>query len=91
MHGSVADADLVGRLVQRCDAPVHFAVETHNDNSLGDPSPFLQTNNVGTYTVLKAVRKHGVRLHHVSTDEVYGDLELDSPSRFTPKTPPPTP
>jgi dTDP-glucose 4,6-dehydratase len=66
---------------------VHFAAESHNDNSLVDPSPFLQTNVVGTYTLLEAVRRHGVRLHHVSTDEVYGDLELDSPERFTEQTP----
>ena len=66
---------------------MHFAAETHNDNSLSDPSPFVQTNLVGTYTLLEAVRRHGVRLHHVSTDEVYGDLELDDPARFTESTP----
>ena len=51
------------------------------------PSPFLTTNLIGTYTILEAVRKHGVRLHHISTDEVYGDLELDDPQRFTEETP----
>jgi dTDP-glucose 4,6-dehydratase len=87
VHGSVADAALVDELVGRCDVVVHFAAESHNDNSLRDPSPFLQTNIIGTYTLLEAVRKHGVRLHHISTDEVYGDLELDDPTRFTPQTP----
>ncbi len=87
VHGSVADAALVDRLVQRCDVVVHFAAESHNDNSLADPSPFLTTNIIGTYTILEAVRKHGVRLHHISTDEVYGDLELDDPKKFTPETP----
>src|SRR5699024_6053054 len=58
----------------------------HNDNSLGDPSPFVRTNLVGTFTLLEAVRRRGVRLHHVSTDEVYGDLALDSPERFTEQT-----
>jgi dTDP-glucose 4,6-dehydratase len=87
VHGSVADAALVDDLVGRCDVVVHFAAESHNDNSLSDPSPFLQTNVVGTFTILEAVRKHGVRLHHISTDEVYGDLELDDPARFTPQTP----
>ena len=66
---------------------MHFAAESHNDNSLRDPEPFVHTNLVGTFTVLEAVRRHGVRLHHISTDEVYGDLELDDPAKFTPDTP----
>ncbi|EUA38014.1 dTDP-glucose 4,6-dehydratase [Mycobacterium avium subsp. avium 2285 (R)] len=53
----------------------------------GRPEPFLHTNVVGTFTILEAVRRHGVRLHHISTDEVYGDLELDDPNRFTESTP----
>src|SRR6476646_5218706 len=87
VHGSITDAALVDELVGRCDVVVHFAAESHNDNSLADPSPFVQTNLVGTYTLLEAVRKHGVRWHHISTDEVYGDLELDDPAKFTPQTP----
>jgi dTDP-glucose 4,6-dehydratase len=87
VRGSVTDAELVDRLVANSDVVVHFAAESHNDNSLADPSPFLQTNVIGTYTILEAVRKHGVRLHHISTDEVYGDLELDDPAKFTPETP----
>ncbi len=87
VQGDVADAALVDQLVQRVDAVVHFAAETHNDNSLSDPSPFLTTNIVGTYTILEAVRRHGVRLHHISTDEVFGDLELDDPERFRESTP----
>ena len=87
VQGDVADAALVDRLVAATDLVVHFAAETHNDNSLSDPSPFLQTNVVGTFVLLEAVRRHGVRLHHVSTDEVYGDLELDDPARFTEDTP----
>jgi dTDP-glucose 4,6-dehydratase len=85
--GDVADADTVDPLVARCDAVVHFAAESHNDNSLRDPSPFVRTNLVGTFTLLEAVRRHDVRLHHISTDEVYGDLELDDPDRFTEATP----
>ena len=85
--GDVADADLVGPLVEGHEAVVHFAAESHNDNSLDDPSPFIQTNLVGTFTLLEAVRRAGVRFHHVSTDEVYGDLELDDPKRFTEDTP----
>jgi dTDP-glucose 4,6-dehydratase len=87
VEGDVADAELVDALVARADAVVHFAAESHNDNSLADPSPFVRTNLVGTFTLLEAVRRHGVRLHHVSTDEVYGDLELEDPAKFTPSTP----
>ncbi|NKS35718.1 dTDP-glucose 4,6-dehydratase [Rhodococcus hoagii] len=87
VHGDVADAALVDRLVAESDLVVHFAAESHNDNSLNDPSPFVQTNLVGTFTLLEAVRRHGVRYHHISTDEVYGDLELDDPQRFTESTP----
>jgi dTDP-glucose 4,6-dehydratase len=84
--GDIADAPLVDRLVADADAVVHFAAESHNDNSLHDPSPFLTTNLIGTYTILEAVRRHGVRLHHISTDEVYGDLELDDPAKFSETT-----
>ncbi|WP_278235347.1 dTDP-glucose 4,6-dehydratase [Isoptericola sp. AK164] len=87
VRGSITDSDLVERLVAESDVVVHFAAESHNDNSLNDPSPFVQTNLVGTFTLLEAVRKHGVRFHHISTDEVYGDLELDDPAKFTPETP----
>src|SRR6476469_2469994 len=87
VHGSVADADLVDRLVADSDVVVHFAAESHNDNSLDDPWPFVEANVVGTYQLLEAVRRHGARLHHISTDEVYGDLELDDPARFTEATP----
>lgn len=85
--GDVADRDVVDPLVADADLVVHFAAESHNDNSLRDPSPFVQTNLVGTFTLLEAVRRHGVRYHHISTDEVYGDLELDDPAKFTPTTP----
>ncbi len=87
VQGNICDAKLVNELVAGVDTVVHFAAESHNDNSLHDPSPFLQTNLIGTYTLLEAVRKHGKRYHHISTDEVYGDLELDDPARFTEHTP----
>jgi dTDP-glucose 4,6-dehydratase len=76
----------VDQLVAGCDVVVHFAAESHNDNSLHNPRPFIDTNLIGTYTLLEAVRKHEKRLHHISTDEVYGDLELDDPARFTEST-----
>ncbi|WP_375236893.1 dTDP-glucose 4,6-dehydratase [Microbacterium schleiferi] len=85
--GDIADAAVVDPLVADADAVVHYAAESHNDNSLHDPRPFLDTNIIGTYTLLEAARKHGTRFHHISTDEVYGDLELDDPERFTENTP----
>ena len=76
VEGDLTDEALVDRLVAESDAVVHFAAETHVDNSLADPAPFLRSNVIGTFSVLEAVRRHGVRLHHISTDEVYGDLPL---------------
>jgi dTDP-glucose 4,6-dehydratase len=85
--GDGADAATVDRLVAGQDAVLHLAAESHNDNALDDPGPFIRTNIVGTYVLLEAVRKADVRFHHVSTDEVYGDLALDDPKRFTEDTP----
>ena len=85
--GDIADPEIVDALVADTDAVVHFAAESHNDNSLSDPSPFVHTNLIGTFTLLEAARRHGTRFHHISTDEVYGDLELDDPAKFTPETP----
>jgi dTDP-glucose 4,6-dehydratase len=87
VHGDICDERLVDQLVANSDVVVHFAAESHNDNSLLDPSPFISTNLIGTYTLLEAVRRHGTRYHHISTDEVYGDLALDDPERFTESTP----
>lgn len=74
--GDIMDKELIDRLASKADAIVHYAAESHNDNSLNDPSPFIYTNFVGTYTLLEAARKYDLRFHHVSTDEVYGDLPL---------------
>ena len=86
VEGDICDQDLIDRLVSETDLVVHFAAESHNDNSLNDPWPFIESNLIGTYRILEAVRKHGKKLHHISTDEVYGDLELDDPAKFTDKT-----
>ncbi|MCX2746523.1 dTDP-glucose 4,6-dehydratase [Arthrobacter sp. MI7-26] len=87
VKGDIADAGLVDGLVAGADVVVHYAAESHNDNSLHDPRPFLDTNIIGTYTLIEAARKHDKRFHHISTDEVYGDLELDDTQRFTEDTP----
>ena len=85
--GDICDVGLLDELVPGHDAVVHYAAESHNDNSIADPAPFLRTNVEGTFALVEACRRHGVRYHHVSTDEVYGDLELDDPARFTEETP----
>ncbi|MBQ6650427.1 MAG: dTDP-glucose 4,6-dehydratase [Atopobiaceae bacterium] len=85
--GDICDAELLERLVPGHDAIVHYAAESHNDNSIADPEPFLRTNVEGTYQLLEAARRHAVHFHHISTDEVYGDLALDDPARFTEETP----
>ena len=85
--GNICDNEVVNKLVGDADAIIHYAAESHNDNSLNNPRPFLDTNIIGTYTLIEAARKHNKRFHHISTDEVYGDLELDDPAKFTPTTP----
>ncbi|WP_018180181.1 dTDP-glucose 4,6-dehydratase [Jongsikchunia kroppenstedtii] len=87
VEGDVGDAAVVDPLVADADLVVHFAAESHNDNSLADPGIFVHTNVVGTFTLLEAIRRNDVRYHHISTDEVYGDLKLDDGSRFTESTP----
>ena len=87
VEADIADAATVEPLVAAHDTVVHLAAESHNDNSLDDPAPFVRTNLVGTFVLLEAARKTDARFHHVSTDEVYGDLSLDDPKRFTEDTP----
>lgn len=86
--GDISDQPLVDKLVERSEAIVHFAAESHNDNSLSNPWPFIQTNIIGTYTLIQAATKYHKRFHHISTDEVYGDLPLSgSNEKFTPTNP----
>lgn len=85
--GDICDASLLERIVPGCDAIVHFAAESHNDNSIFDPEPFIRTNVEGTMRLLEAACKYDVRFHHIGTDEVYGDLALDDPARFDENSP----
>jgi len=87
VKGDICDEALVDSLVAKSDAIVNFAAESHNDNSLRNPWPFVHTNLIGTYTLLEAVRKHNKRFHHISTDEVFGDLALDETRKFDENTP----
>lgn len=85
--GDICDTSLLESIIPGHDAVVHYAAESHNDNSIADPEPFVQTNVVGTYRLLETCKKYDLRYHHISTDEVYGDLALDDPARFTEDTP----
>lgn len=87
VEGNICDAELMDKLVKDSDIVVHFAAESHVDNSLANPAPFIQSNIVGTFTILESVRKHKKRLHHISTDEVFGDLALDATEKFDEQTP----
>ncbi len=87
VHGDICDEQLLHELFPTIDAVVHFAAESHNDNSISNPEPFIRTNVEGTYKLLEASRIYGTRFHHISTDEVYGDLALDDPVRFTESSP----
>ncbi len=83
----IVSAPIVDEVMQGVDIVVHFAAETHVDRSIMDPFPFIQSNVVGTYTLLEAAKKHKVqRFHHISTDEVFGSISLDDPSQFTEET-----
>jgi dTDP-glucose 4,6-dehydratase len=82
IKGDICDEILVDKTVADNDTIVHFAAESHVDNSIYNPRSFLDTNIVGTYQILEAVRRYNKRLHHISTDEVYGELKLDSPKKF---------
>ena len=87
VEGDIRDAALIDDLTGKHDAVVHFAAESHNDNSLIGPKIFLETNIMGTFNLIQAAVKHNVRFHHISTDEVFGDLPLDGTDKFTPETP----
>lgn len=69
--GDICDRELLERVVSGHDAIVHFAAESHNDNAIANAAPFIKTNVEGTYCLLEVARAHGIRFHHVSTDEVF--------------------
>ena len=87
VHGDICDRDVVTAAMAGHDAVVHFAAESHVDRSIHGPGAFIKTNIEGTYTLLEAARRHDRRFHHISTDEVYGDLELDDFNRIAAQVP----
>lgn len=88
VQGDIQDEELVNKLVQKVDIIVHFAAESHVDRSVLDPQSFIKTNVLGTQVLLDTARKNGKkRFHHISTDEVFGTLELGTTEKFTEETP----
>ena len=87
VKGNILNSTLVDSLVAGVDQVVHFAAESHNDNSLKSPKPFIDTNILGTYEIIQACVKHDVKFHHISTDEVFGDLPLEGKEKFTAEAP----
>lgn len=87
VQGDICDPEVVNEVMAEVDVVVHFAAESHVDRSITGPQVFIQTNVIGTQVLLDAALHYGVRFHHVSTDEVYGALELDSPEKFNEQTP----
>lgn len=83
VQGDICNQQLVNKLTSNIDVIVHFAAESHVDRSILDPAPFIKTNIEGTYILLEAALKNKVgRFHHISTDEVFGALPLDSSEKF---------
>ena len=87
VQGDICNPEVVESVVSKADVVVHFAAESHNDNSLKSPRPFIETNVFGTFELIQACVKNNVRMHHVSTDEVFGDLDLEGTDKFTRDTP----
>ncbi len=88
VHGDIRDKELVNKIMTDVDVVIHFAAESHVDRSIKNPEVFLETNVIGTHVLLDAALKNDIkRFHHISTDEVFGALPLNTPEKFTPETP----
>lgn len=87
VKGDITNERLVSSLIKETDVIIHFAAESHVDRSIHDPREFVKTNILGTFTLLEAARKYKIkRFHHVSTDEVFGELPLSDDKKFSEKT-----
>jgi dTDP-glucose 4,6-dehydratase len=87
IKGDICDPEAVSIATADIDVIVHFAAESHVDRSIMEPQTFIRTNVEGTLVLLEAARKRNIRFHHVSTDEVFGSLDLNSSEKFTETTP----
>ncbi len=82
VKGDITNSRVIEKLVKESDTVINFAAETHVDRSITNPGIFIKSNIIGVYTLLEAVRKYETRFHQVSTDEVYGSLEINSSKKF---------
>jgi len=87
VKGDIRDQDLVEKLTSETDVIVNFAAETHNDNSLKSPREFVDVNVMGTLALIQSALRNKKRFHQISTDEVFGDLQIDSTDKFTSNSP----
>lgn len=88
IHGDICDRSVVEGAMEGADGIIHFAAESHVDRSIGAPGVFINTNIIGTHTLLEVAREKNIaRFHHISTDEVYGALPLEDPRKFSETTP----
>lgn len=88
VRGDICDADTVKKAISGCSVVVHFAAESHVDRSITNPDVFIQTNVLGTHTLLRVAQELGVeRFHHVSTDEVLGQLPIETDERWNEHSP----
>lgn len=88
VKGDICDGEIVGKAMGEVDVVVHFAAESHVDRSILGPAVFVRTNVIGTQVLLENALKYKVaRFHHISTDEVFGSLNLSDPSKFNERTP----
>ena len=90
VKGNITDRKLMEDLISKCDCVVNFAAESHVDRSISDATPFLESNIVGTFTILDILKNKKKRLLHISTDEVFGTILTGSAteaSRFNPSSP----
>jgi len=75
INEDIKNFDKIEKISKDVDVIVNFAAETHVDRSIANPKPFLETNILGTYSLLESARKYDKKFIHISTDEIYGDLE----------------
>ena len=87
VKGNIIQSNEVDAVMVGVDTVVHFAAESHVDRSILGPQPFVLSNVLGTQVLLDVARRHSVkRFHHISTDEVFGELELGDPNKFNERT-----
>lgn len=87
-RGDICSESNVGKAMAGVDTVVHFAAESHNDRAIADPDVFVTTNVLGTHTLLRQALKMGIkRFHHISTDEVFGSLDLNSKEKWKENSP----